>query len=289
MKATLRTLAKSIDERLTAPGPDYILVWVRTGLALALGFRLASRWWAHAADNPAALYDPPFAVSWLPSIPPGPVLAAIQVVGLIGATASVARRAPRIGLAVAWCALVVLGGLWGSDGKVLHNDVLLLCATIPLLAAHDPSHSYSQSSVGSGWPPRAALAVVGTIYLVAGGQKLRHSGLDWVTSDNFAWILRSGAAGRRAPFPTFTRAVAESGWLTHVLAAGALATELAAPILLWFSKTRVVFLAMATALHLGTWATLGLDYATWPLSVAAVAIPYTPAYRRISSTSDITT
>jgi len=272
------SVAARADAALVAPGPVRRYVAVRTGLTAVIGIRLAfRRWWA-LGSVPDALFEPAFAVRWLPAMPPAGVLVALQVGGVVAAVAGVAGRRPRAALAMAWAALVVLAGLWSSVGKVMHNDVLLLLASIPFLAAADPGAARAKDpddgpEARAGWPPRAALAVVAVVYVVSGMQKLAHSGAAWVTGDNLRWVLLSGAHGARSPFPGLAADLAARAWATHVVAAGALAIELSAPVLLAFRRTRPLFVVLAAALHTGIWLTLGLDYAAWVLTVAVVAIP----------------
>ncbi|CAN5757932.1 hypothetical protein BH10ACT1_BH10ACT1_31090 [soil metagenome] len=265
--------ATAVDRALLAPGSPRCLVVIRTAVAVVIGLRLAGRRWWAMADRPGALFEPAWAVSWLSSMPPGPVLVGLQAVGVAAALAAVAGWRPRAALAVAWLALVVLAGLWGSLGKVTHNEVLLILATAPLLAASTPGPGEERWSLRWGWPPRAALAVIAVVYAVSGAQKLGHSGWAWVTSDNLRWVLLSGARGTRSPFPGLAERVAQVPWATHAIAAGALATELSAPLLLAFRRTRPAFVVLAAALHTGIWLMLGLDYAGWVLTVAAVAVP----------------
>lgn len=169
-------------------------------------------------------------------------------------------------------ALAFVAGVAGISGKVLHNEVLLLLAAIPFIVAQHPTTG-ARPSVRWGWPPRAAVAAVATAYFVSGFQKLRHSGLAWITSDNLRWVLRDGADGTRSPFPDLARSAAANHWLPHLLAASALAVELGAPLLLWNRRTRPLFVLLAVGLHAGIWATLGLDYSAWFLTSAAVALP----------------
>lgn len=285
---------RAVDRRLVAPGPTDRFTAVRTGLAVVLGVRLALRRWSAAAEQPADLFDPAFAVAWLARPPSGPVLVAVQALGLLAVAVSVAvavrpsgRRSGalgRAGFVGAWLSLLFLAGAWSGSGKVLHNDVLLLLASVPFVLARTPpagpagrpgaaERSAAERSVAAGWPPRAALVVVATVYAVAGLQKLRHGGLAWVTSDNLRWVLRDGANGSSAPFPSLAADLASSPVAAHALAAAALAVELSAPLLLARARTRPLFVALAALLHGGIWLTLGLDYYGWVLTVAVVALP----------------
>jgi hypothetical protein len=266
--------ARRLDAALIAPGPARRLVAVRSGLAALIGLRLLLRRWWTVTDTPSALFEPAFAVRWLAGPPAAAVVVAVQVVGVVAAGLVLIRRRPRVAFVIAWMSLVFLGGVWSAEGKVLHNDVLLLLAAIPFLFAPDPRPATDgeDSDVRWGWPPRAALVIVGSAYAICGLQKLRHSGIAWVTSDNLRWVLWSGANGTRAPFPGFTRSIADNAALCHGLAGGALFVELAAPFLLMSRRTRPVFVGLALALHAGIALTLGLDYWAWVGTVAVVAL-----------------
>lgn len=261
-----------LDERLVAPGPALRLLEVHTLVALVIGLRLATREWTLVAERPEVLTFRATLVGWIPAPLPSWLLVALQVAGLAGVALVLARHRPRLGFVVAWAAYAILAGLWGSSGKVMHNDVLTVTVGFVLLFAHVPGRSVDarEERVAWGWPPRAALAVVGTVYFLTGAQKLRHSGVDWVLGDNMAWVLRWGTS----PFGDgLTEAVAGNLAVTQLLSGGALCLELAAPVLLAVRVTRIPFALAVLGMHGSIWAFLGLDYWAWVLTVAAVAIP----------------
>ncbi len=264
-----------IDQRLVAPGSFHRFACARTVLAVTIALRLATRRWDVLADQPPELFRPVPLVSWLSHPPGAGVLVAVQVVGIAGALVAATGRRARPGFAVAWLALLFLAGLRTSAGKILHNDVLLLLAAVPILFGPARARLGDvRRSASAGWPVRASIAVVGCVYLLTGLQKLRHSGLAWVASDNFRWVLYGGAASGRAPIRDAALFIADRPWLAHLTAAGLLGFELAAPWLLAGRRTRTAVVAIAVVLHGGTWLTLGLDYWAWILTVAAVALPW---------------
>lgn len=260
-----------IDRRLVAPGPSQPLVWIHRLLAAAMGFRLLERPWWRMANRPRDLFDPVWSVSWLPGPPPVEVLVVLEVVGVVAALAAVCRRAPRLGFTVSWACLVFLAACWGSSGKVMHNEVLLVTAAFPLLFTALPRRGDPPSvDVRWGWAPRAAAATLAAVYFATGVQKLRHSGLRWVFSDNMAWVVRQGTS----PFGHgLNEAFAQHGWLMRALAGGALAFELGAPLLLWFRRTRIPFAVISFTMHGSIWLFLGLDYSPWVFTSAAIAVP----------------
>jgi hypothetical protein len=264
-----------LDRRLFAPGSAHALGCVRVGLAVILAIRAATGPYTALAGQPDALFLPPWWMAWLEGIPSAPVIVAVQLAAVTAAALCVSGRAPRAGFAGAWLGLLLLAGWRGSLGKVLHNDVLLLLCAVPVLFA--PAAAWPGAalrSIASGWPRRGALVVCGAVYFVTGMQKLRHSGLDWVFSDNMRWVLYAGAASGRAPTAAIARFVADRAWLSTIAAGWILAFELTAPLLLAVRRWRLWFLAAAVALHLGTWLTLGLDYWSWFLTVAVITIPW---------------
>ncbi len=269
---------RGIDARLTAPGPGFRLLEVHTLVALVIGLRLVARDWSAVADRPAALTDGLTFVSWLPPHVPDRVLVALAVVGVAGVGLVVARRRAQLGFVVAWTAYAVLCALWGSSGKVMHNDVLTVWVGFVLLFARVPQRGRDdEHTVAFGWPPRAALTVLAVVYWLTGVQKVRHSGFDWAFSDNMSWILRQGG---QAPATGLAHWVADHGLLAGALATGALLLELTAPVWLVWRRTRALFALAVAVMHTSIWLFLGLDYSAWVLTAAAVAVPMSLAPTR---------
>lgn len=278
----LRRAAHAVDRALLAPGPAHRLLEVRTLLALVIGLRLATRDWTAIALRPAVLTDHVNVMGWLVVPPPAWLLVTVQAAGLVGVVLAVGRTRGRAGLVLAWCAYTALAALWGSSGKVMHYDVLTVTVAFALLLAADPPRARTvEQSTPWGWPPRAALAALATVYFLTGAQKLRHSGLDWALGDNMSWVLRQGWVG--SPFgPAWVQVVADHPWLPQALAGGALALELTAPLWLAVRSTRIPFVLAVAAMHGSIWAFLGLDYSAWVLTAAAVAVPMAlPPGRRL--------
>lgn len=284
------------DAALVAPGPPGPLVLMRVLIVSVIGARLLLRRWWVMAERPDALFDPVPFLAWLPGQPGAAAIVAVWALGLasVAATlwASATGRHVTLPFVGAWLSLLVLAGLWGSAGKVMHNDVLLLSVAVPLLFASSPTRpTGSTDAIDAdapaarwGWPPRAALIVLAVVYFLTGVQKLRHSGPGWAFGDNMSWVIRQG----RSPFgDDFSRAIADQEWLTRSMSAGALALELVAPALLAVRRTRPWFALSATAMHLSIWAFLGLDYYGWVLAVWAVVIPMSTLGERWWRTADL--
>ncbi|WP_125776574.1 hypothetical protein [Antribacter gilvus] len=270
------SLARRLDQALLAPATPHALVRLRTLLALVMGLQLATTDWAPIAARPAELTYRLWVLGWLPAPVPEPVLLLLEVAGLAGVALVLARRWPRAGFALAWACYLVLAGLWGASGKFMHNDLLPLTVAFPLLFAPAVPEGAGRDTRW-GWPPRAALIVLATVYFLTGAQKLRHSGLEWAFGENMAWVLRQG----RSPFgPGLTHFLADTPLLPQLLASGALALELGALVLLALRRTRVPFAVAATAMHLSIWACLGLDYSPWWLTAWAVALATGPVLQQ---------
>lgn len=265
--------ARGLDRWLFAEAAAHRVAVVRAGLAVIIGLRVATGPYRSLGGQPAALFDPPTLLAWLPQMPGRPALVTLQVVGAVTAAAAALRWRPRATFAVAWACLLVLAGLKGSLGKILHNDVLLLLAAAPMLGAPPEARPGDRTrSARFGWPAELAVVVVAVGYFTSGVQKLVHSGLDWVTGDNMRWVMYQAAEQALAPTDAVARAVAGRPWLATAVAGSILAFELSAPLVLFARRTRPWFAGVAVLLHAGTWLTLGLDYWAWALT-AIVVLP----------------
>jgi hypothetical protein len=266
---------RAIDRWLFAPGSSHRLATVRTGLAIVIGMRIALGPYRQLAGQPDALFRPPPMLTWLPTMPPLAVIAAVQIAGVVAAVLVVARRRPEVAFVVAWVSLLFLAGCKDSLGKILHNDVLLLLAAVPLLGAPREARFGDETvSRRYGWPVQGAVVVIAVAYFAAGVEKLVHSGWAWVASDNMRWVLYQGAAGGRVKLSGVPLFLADRPGLAHAVAATILFTELAAPLILFSRRFRPVFVGLAVGLHIGTWLTLGLDYWGWALTVIVVLVDW---------------
>jgi hypothetical protein len=245
------------------------VAWFRAAMAAIIVVRIGLWPFAQLAGTPRALLAPPWFLRWLPGMPPAAVIVAVQVVGVAGALLAISRRRHAAqGFVVAWLAFLFLAGLKTSTGKVLHNDVALLLASFPLVLQRDDDEGE--------WPIDAAVVVLAAIYFLSGYQKLVHSGLAWVASDNMRWVLYDAAASGRAPTASIATAIADTPWAAHAAAAMLLGLELTFPVVVFVRKARLPYAIAAAALHTGTWLTLGLDYWSWSL-VALVVLAMSSA------------
>ena len=269
----------AVDRRLFAPGPESSLARLRTGLAAILLARIVLWPFAQLASSDPRLFDPPLLLSWLPRVPSAGVIVAVQLVAAVAAVVAIAgRRHAPAAFRFAWIGFLVLAGLKTSGGKILHNDVALLLAGAPV-ALSGAWASLSGRRVGAdfGWPLRASTATLAVVYFLCGVQKLHHSGVAWVTSDNMRWILTQGAASGLAPTTRLATALASDPFTSHLVAAGLVGLELAFPVVLFSRRARPAFAAGAVLLHSMTWLTLGLDYWSWSLVALVVLVVAQPS------------
>ena len=153
MSAAASRWRAALDDALWGPETALRLVVVYVGLAWLIGVRIAAGSYRQLTGTPAALVEPVPFLGFLDTKPSAGVFVAIQVVGTLAAAAAVGaaltRRRPQAAYAVAWICYLVLAGLRGSRGKVLHNDLLLLWVSAPFLFA--PAVR-SASAVMLNWP-----------------------------------------------------------------------------------------------------------------------------------------
>ena len=264
------------------------LAALRIGLCAILAGRLATGPYADLAGQPQELFRPISFMELLPGMPPKPVVVGLQAVGVLAALLAAVGLRTRVALPLAWACAVFLNGMLTSTGKVVHNDLVLLLALVPLLVAPaadawsldarrrradpgGPSRLY-------GWPLRTAAIVVAGAYFFAGLAKLVHSGPAWVTSENLRWALYQAGDSDLALF------IADRPWLAHALAAGTLLLELCFPLVLVEPRAAWILVPGAVLFHAGIWLAMGLDYSAqaatavvvltnWPVVVAALRRP----------------
>ena len=203
--------------------------------------------------RPAALVDPVPFLGFLDTMPSAGVFVAIQVVGTLAAAAAVAaaltRRRPQAAYAVAWVCYLVLAGLRGSRGKVLHNDLLLLWVSAPFLlrpGRAQRSTTCATASPGGAGAGRSGWRIVITalIYFFAGYHKLRRSGLEWAYSDNMRYVALWGPSIGAPGWPGLAQWVGEQrrGWRGRPGSSSS-GFELTFPVVIFVRWTRVLYAA----------------------------------------------
>lgn len=274
-RRTAARVREWVDGALWGPETGRRLLFVHTGLAALIGLRIALGSYRELAGTPKALFEPVPVLAWVPSMPPAWGFVALQVVGVLAAMAAVARRRPRLAFAVAWLCYLVLAGLRGSRGKVLHNDLLLLWTSVPfLLAPVEVAWNDRERRRDHGWPLRSATAIAGLIYFFAGYHKLRRSGLDWAVGDNVRYVMLWGPSVGAAKWDAMATWIGEHLWASKATGTFILLFELSFPVALVRRRLQPLYALVAVALHVTTWLFLGLDYWAWALTVLLLFVDW---------------
>jgi len=115
---------------------------------------------------------------------------------------------------------------------------------------NDTSRQRLQVSGEYTWPVRAVWLMFALIFFAAGVSKLRHSGLEWIFSDNMAiLLLKAQFEGKSAvPWGFF---LAQHQWLTQLVAAAAIAVEVGYPLALFSRRARWILVPGAFSMLIG--------------------------------------
>jgi hypothetical protein len=278
----------AVERFVFAPEDARRLAALRIGLYGLLAARLAINDYGRVADQPQALFDPISLFELLERMPSAELTSLVQAIGIAAALFAAGGIWPRVSFPAAFAAALFLGLMLNAAGKVIHNDVVLMLCLLPLLATpRTASRAWAlrvpggdrkalaaqQRLIGPAyaWPIRTAMIVVALAYLFVGFQKLRYSGLDWVTTDNLRWVLYASSDGQAEP-NQLALFVADRAWLAHLLAAGTIAIEVGFVFCLPFARLRWLFVPGVVGLHLGIGLAMGLDYSAQALAVVIVFV-----------------
>jgi hypothetical protein len=103
----------------------------------------------------------------------------------------------------------------------------------------EPSIRRPRASGEYTWPVRAVWLMLALVFFAAGVSKLRHSGLEWIFSENMATTL-IWAQYRQFPLVSWGLDLAQYGWLTRLMAAATIAFEISYPLTLFSRRARWV-------------------------------------------------
>jgi hypothetical protein len=273
-----------LDDALWGPETGARLLVVHVGLSALIGLRIVLGSYRQLANTPDALFDPGPFLAWLPGMPEAWGFGALQVVGGLAALAAVARKHPRIAFGVAWGCYLVLAGLRGSRGKVLHNDLLLLWVSVPfLLAPVAVAWRDRTARRDHGWPVRSAMVIAALIYFFAGYHKVRRSGLDWAIGDNVRYVILWGPTVGAAKWDGLATWVGERLWAAKATGAFILTFELTFPLVVLWRRLQPWYALVAVALHVTTYLLLGLDYWAWACTVLLLFIDWPSVVERLGA------
>ena len=274
---------RRIERWIFATGTDERLAFVRIGLCALLTLRLTRGIFVDLAGQPAALFEPRSFMNLLGSQPSRGIVLAIQIAGIIAGVCATVGLLARFSLPLAWAAGVFLNGMVTSNGKIMHNDVMLLLALMPLLIApmsdawsidaRRRRAGHAAPSAVYGWPVRTAMVAVVGGYFFTGLAKLVHSGPAWFTSDNLRWVLYSSSDSQGVP-NDLALFVADRAWLAHLMAFATLALEVSFPVILFRARLAAPFALGAAGLHAGIWLTMRLNYIAWAATALIVLIDW---------------
>jgi hypothetical protein len=278
-------LRNRLRDVLFGPECGARLLTVHTGFAVLIGARIAFGPYRGLASTPDELFDPVAVLGWMSGMPSSGTIVLLQVVGVGAALAAAFRKQPRVAFAVAWLCLLVLAGLRGSRGKVLHNDLLLVWAAVPFLLA--PLHARwgdRRPRRDIGWPVRSSMAIVATIYALAGYHKLQTSGIDWAIGDNVRYVLLWGSPVG-STWESLSGWVADHAWAYRGTGAFILGVEVTFPLALLWRRIQPWFAVAAVSLHLATYLFLGLDYWAWMVAVVLLFVDWPSVVDRVRRTA----
>ena len=246
------------------------------------------------------------AVFWMPvwlfdtaRIPPLPstAIAAIQSLWKASLLLSAVGLFTRPAMIAAFALGTYLMGLPHNFGQTQHFDTLVVftCGALALSRAADACSL--DALIGAArkrspelppddgeyrWPIRFVWVAMALIFCAAGISKLRHSGLDWIFSDNLALLLRRQQyhISDGEPLTRWGIFVARHGGVARMLALAAVSTELLFPLALISRRARYVLAPAGLAMLIGIRLLMGptfeqfmLCYVFWVpwASVAAAA------------------
>ena len=283
---------RAVERFVFAPEDARRLAGMRIALFGMLALRLATNGgYADVAGQPHALFDPVSLFHLLSGMPSPGLTAAVQVAGVVAALLAAAGAWPRVSFPAAFACALFLNLMLNATGKIVHNDLVLTLCLIPLLAvpvaasrvwalpgqwrARRPAMPSGRRliDVAYGWPIRAAMIIVGLAYLFAGLQKLRYSGIDWVTTDNLRYVLWSASDSHAGP-NQLALFIAGHDWMAHAFAAASLLTELGFILCLPFARLRRLLVPAVVGLHVGIWLSMGLNYFPQVWAVIAVFVDW---------------
>lgn len=279
----------ALERWIYAPGSAKRVAALRIGLMGVLAVRVVRPVYRDLAGQPEALFRPRSFMNLLDAMPSVPVTIAVQIAAVALCALAAAGVRSRMTLPLGWAAAVFLNGMATSLGKVVHNDVLLLLAVVPLLAARagdawsvDARRTPApRDAPAYGWPVRVAMLIVAGGYFFSGLQKIVNSGPGWVLSENLRWVLVTASDGQDRP-NALALFVADRAWMFHLAAAFTIAVEAGAPAVLRWPRLLWLWIPSVAWMHLSILLAMGLDYSAWIATVLIVFVnwPAVPAWLR---------
>jgi len=127
---------------------------------------------------------------------------------------------------------------------------------------NDTSRQRPQVSGEYTWPVRAVWLMFALIFFAAGVSKLRHSGLEWIFSDNMANTLLRAQFEEMSVVP-WGFYLAQHQWLTQLLAAATIAIEVGYPLALFSRRARWIIVPGVFSMQVGISILLGVTFSSF--------------------------
>jgi len=198
--------------------------------------------------------------------PAGPVaLEVMRQIWLLSLAASAVGFHTRPSMVVSFLLGTYLLGLPHNFGHTFHFDATLVIA-MGILACSRAGDAWSLDAALAGkkkagvvpggeytWPIRAIWVAMALVFFAAGLAKLRHGGLEWITSDNLAIVLNRAAyhVSDADPVGGAGLAIARHGWLSRAVAITTVVVELGFVVALFSRSARLFFVPAAFAMLIG--------------------------------------
>jgi predicted DCC family thiol-disulfide oxidoreductase YuxK len=197
-----------------------------------------------------------------------PTIASIQAVWKTALVLSAVGLFTRPAMLVTFVLGTYLMGLPQNFGQTQHFDTLVVfaCGALALSRAAD---TYSLDAMIAGarrraavslppspeytWPIRFVWVAMAFIFCAAGISKLRHSGLEWIFSDNMAYLLQRQQyhLSDGEPLTDWGLIVARHPFVFRSLAAAAVSVETLFPLVLFSRRARYVLVPLGLAFLVG--------------------------------------
>ena len=211
---------------------------------------------------------------------PSMLLTVFQSVWMMSLALSSLGLFTRISTISSFVLGIYLIGLPHNFGKTDHSDAIVViifglmavsrcgdaCSIDRLIRkvrqGRDPLVQRSRMSGEYTWPVRAVWLMFALIFFAAGVSKLRHSGLEWIFSDNMAAMLIQ-AHYSAGPWVSWGLDLAQYPWLTQLMAASAVTLEVSYPLALFSHRARWVIVPSVFLLQAGIDVLMGPGFKTF--------------------------
>lgn len=248
------------------PGPPLDLGVCRALFYGALFLIYLPHDFAAWGDVSPVFWEPVFLFRFLhlPQLPAG-VVEVLQVFWKLSLLCCCLGFLTRPSAATAFVLGAYLLGLQQNFGKVRHHDAIIVF-TLGLMALARIGDAFSldrRLRRGGGppgappaaggeytWPIRGVQVLMALVFLGAGVSKLRDGGLDWIFSDSMAiTLIQANYEITNGPLVPWGLHIAQSGWLTRLMALAAVVVEAGYPLALFSRRARWVLVPAVLAMQ----------------------------------------